>query len=47
MAAGSTVSFNQFKDSLIRFMDKNFAAEMDYSDLLSPYEIKKLKESKE
>lgn len=43
MAAGSTVSFSQFKDSLIRFMDKNFAAELDYSDLLSPYEIKKLK----
>lgn len=46
MAAGSTVGFNQFKDNFTRFMDKNFAAEMDYSDLLSPYETKKLQESK-
>lgn len=40
MAAGSTISFEGFKDMLTRFMERNFSTKLDFSNLQSTWERK-------
>ena len=47
MAAGSTISFEAFKDMLTRFMERNFNSKLDFSNLKSSWERKWEEEHKQ